>query len=152
MLAQVHPALRPRIQLILQSLQVRGCSPRIREAWRSQNDQARLYASGQSNVTWSFHNAQDRDGKPEALAVDIVEDGADSPAFPLMLAAAVRAEDLCWGGVWGLTKRQREIVWAAVDARAWDACVRLGTDPQHVEINGITLIQARSGERPSYGK
>ena len=149
MLSQLHPFLRPKVVAILAGLTEAGYDPMIEEAWRSEERQAMLYALGQEHTTWSFHCAR-RGDKPEALAVNIKNSGQCETPFYLLLGSLARREHLQWGGLLTLTTRQKEIVCTAISRREWDTPVRLGSDPHHVEVRGVTLDEARRGVCPSW--
>jgi hypothetical protein len=112
-------------------------------------------AKGVSRVRFSFHMATGRDGTPEALAADILDDdnplGSD-PAkerrFCLMLAGSAWAHGLNTGTLWGLGHADRAEVIAAVAGKDWEANVGLGWDAGHVEVKGITPAKAKRGQRP----
>ena len=48
-----------------------------------------------------------------------------------------------------MPKKLIQAIDAAVAARDWDAQVKIGWDPTHVEPVGLTIAQAKSGERPT---
>jgi len=68
--------------------------------------QADLVARGHSKVRFSFHNAQKKNGTPNAYAVDIIDsrwawsDAAEANGFWQALGKAGKAEGLYWGGDW----------------------------------------------------
>ena len=63
-------------------------------------------AKGRSKVRFSFHNAQKKDGTPNAYAVDVIDrrwgwgDEAEAKGFWKALGRAGKAEGLYWGGDW----------------------------------------------------
>ena len=105
-LASLTPVMRPLVQGVLADLRGQGFDAKIFFAWRSIAVQAGLVRRGNSTVTFSFHNAQNRDGTPNACAVDIIDRrwawgaGADANGFWPALGAAGKACGLYWGGDW----------------------------------------------------
>jgi hypothetical protein len=150
-LAECHPVFRRKVRAILEDLEGHGLRPRIQEAWRSPARQKKLLAEGFTKVRWGMHNATTDDGKPESLAVDILDDDKpnnESTQFLLLLASSAKAHECVTGIVWGLSARSRKRVEAAIAERDFDAPVLIGWDPCHVQIEGITVQEARAGKRP----
>lgn len=146
-----HPVFRRRLSLVLATLEARGLRPRIQVAWRSPHDQMLAFESGHSHVTWGFHNATAQDGTPEALAADVLDD--DAPLEPrreflLALARTARNNGLNTGIDWDLPANVRTALNAAIiRGDVWEG--KIGFDPCHVEWTGISIQQARTGERPT---
>lgn len=150
-LRQCHPVFRIALKRVLHTLEQDGYRPRIQDAYRSPELQMAAYASGHSSVRWSFHNATSVTGQPEALAADVLDD--DAPLAPgrrflLALAIAADGQGLQTGITWGLPDALRQAVLQAIAARTPDAVVKIGWDPCHVEVRGLTLAEAREGLRP----
>jgi len=150
-ITQLHSFMRPKIAAIVEDLEGHGYRPRIHDAWRSPADQKKAWLAGNSKLLWGFHNATAADGTPEALALDLLDD--DRPFSPdqrylMMLAASAQVHDLVTGIGWGLGARLRDGLEAAILRRDWSANVKLGWDPCHVQITGISVAQARKGARP----
>lgn len=102
-LAELHPAMHPKVAAVLKDLAGHGWLPYIADAWRSPDEQLRKFKVGHSKVRWGFHNATAPDGTPEALAADIVDArwGWDSPEkFWEQLGSSVKAHGMTWGGSW----------------------------------------------------
>lgn len=104
-LASLEPTFRPKIGRVIARLKAEGFQPRIVFGWRSVQVQAKLRREGKTKVSFSFHNAQKRDGTPNACAVDIVDsrwawNEPDCHKFFRALGAAGKAEGLVWGGDW----------------------------------------------------
>ena len=137
---------------MIAALEAQGLRPRIQDAWRSPADQLEAFNSGHSKLRFGFHNVTSASGAPEALAVDLLDDNAPLNAgkpFMLRLAAAAEAEGLATGLRWGLPASLRNAIDAAIEAQDWKAKVKVGWDPLHVEPTGITVQQARQGQRPA---
>jgi peptidoglycan L-alanyl-D-glutamate endopeptidase CwlK len=104
-LASLEPSFRPKIERVIAKLKADGFQPKIVFGWRSVQVQAKLKREGKTKVSFSFHNAQKRDGTPNAWAVDIVDtrwawNEPDCHKFFRALGDAGKAEGLVWGGDW----------------------------------------------------
>ena len=151
MLGECYPAFALKLAAVLRDLAAHDYRPRIQCAWRSPTDQIAAFNSGHSQRRYGFHNVTDSRGEPQALAADVLDDDAPlnpSKRYLLILAACARAHDLDTGIQWGLSKILRSGVSVALASRDWDAPVRVGWDPCHVQVRGITPQQARRGEKP----
>jgi hypothetical protein len=151
-LLELYPTFRVRIKQVIATLEAKGIRPRIQEAWRSPADQKKAFESGHSKLLFGFHNVTASNGTPEALAVDLLDD--DSPLSPsksylLQLAAAAEEVDLITGIRWGIKpKRLIGAIDAAIASLDWDANVKIGWDPTHVQPTDITVAQAKADKRP----
>lgn len=151
MLAQCNAAFRTTLANLLASLQGLGYRPRIQCAWRDPAEELELYNSGKSHVRWGMHNATTADGKPDALAADVLDDDHPlNPTRPFLLALArgARARGLTTGIDWGLPVGPKAALQTllAQQGGMWDG--PLGWDPCHVEVTGVTYAQAMHGARP----
>ena len=151
-LAELYPTFRTRLKKVIASLESSGFRPRIQDAWRSPADQKKAYDSGHSKLRFAFHNVTAKDGTPEALAVDLLDD--DSPLSPgksylLQLAAASEKAGLTTGIRWGVPGKLVEAIDRAIAAKDWSAMVKIGWDPTHVQPIGITVAEAKAGKRPA---
>ncbi|MGD8349555.1 MAG: M15 family metallopeptidase [Gammaproteobacteria bacterium] len=105
-LASLDPGFRGKVSTVLGRLETDGFQPRIYYGWRSVAVQRELVRKGHSKVSFSFHNAQYRDGRPRAHAVDIIDrrwawsEAARDNGFWDALGDAGKAEGLYWGGSW----------------------------------------------------
>ena len=154
-LFELYPAFRTRIDAVLKELEQAGYRPRIQEAWRSPADQLDAYRRGTSKVMYGFHNVTSSLGVKESLAADILDD--DNPtttkvAFMLHLAAAAEAQGLVTGIRWDLKDEDMVLIDIALQNKNWDAKVRVGWDPLHVEPLGITIMEAKGGKRPDFSQ
>ena len=152
-LLELHPAFRAQIEAALKDMEQAGYRPRVQTAWRSPAEQLEAYQKGTSNVQFGFHNITGAGGSKESLAADILDDDHPTLAeipFALRLAAAAEAWELTTGIRWNLKDEDSVLIDIALLNKNWDAKVRLGWDPLHVEPTGITIQEARSGKRPVF--
>ncbi len=151
LLAELFPIFGRRVEAIISELEASGLRPRIQDAWRPPEAQLEAFNSGHSKLKYGFHNVTGANGEKEALAVDLLDDDnplASSRPYLLRLAAAARREGLVSGIRWGLPPSLRAAVDQAIDAKDWNANVKLGWDPTHLQPTGITVSQAKAGQRP----
>jgi hypothetical protein len=74
--------------------------------WRSIAAQEAAFAAGHSKLKFGFHNVTGANGRPEALAVDLLDDDAPvNPGKPYLLRLAAAAGDA--GLVSGIQHQQR---------------------------------------------
>lgn len=150
-LGELFPSFGARVQGVIEDLEGVGLRPRIQDGYRSPQDQLAAFNAGRSKLKFGFHNITAPDGTPEALAVDLLDD--DNPLHPptsylLRLAYAARKRGLATGILWGLPKNLQDGVVAAIKGGKFDAKVKVGWDPTHVEPTGITVKDAQAGKRP----
>jgi hypothetical protein len=148
---ELFPSFAKRVAALIASLEAQDLRPRIQDAWRSPEDQRKAFESGHSKLLFGFHNVTGANGQPEALAVDLLDD--DHPLNPgrpylLKLAAAAERQKLVTGIRWGLPAALRAAIDDAIAAQEWNAPVKIGWDPTHVEPTGLTVTEARAGARP----
>ena len=137
---------------MIDELEKAGFRPRIQDAWRSEVDQLKAYNAGRSELEFSFHNITGKDGKKEALAVDLLDDNAPikvGSVYVLRLAGAAKHHGLTTGARFGVPPNVNKAIDDAIDQENWKALVKFGWDPCHVQPTGITVDQARAGKRPS---
>jgi hypothetical protein len=150
-LLTLYPTFAARLVRVIKRLERAGLRPRIQDAWRSPADQLVAFNSGHSKLRFGFHNVTSDDGRPEALAVDLLDDDAPiSPgrAYVLQLAAAAEAEGLTTGVRWGVPAAMRRAIDNAIASKDWKASVKIGWDPLHVEPIGISVKEAKLKKRP----
>ena len=151
-LATLAPTFAARMKRVIRRLEQQGLRPRIQDAWRSPEDQLKAFNTGHSKLKFGFHNVTGPNGRPEGLAVDLLDDNSPlNPRKPyiLKLAAAAEAEGLVTGVRWGLPQAFCVAIDAAIAGQNWDAPVKVGWDPLHVEPTGITVQEAKAGKRPA---
>jgi len=150
-LATLYPTFAARLKRVVKRLEGLGLRPRIQDAWRSEEDQKKAYDAGKSELLYGFHNVTGPGGRMEALAVDLVDDNAPlkpSKSYILKLAWAAEGEGLITGIRWDVPANLVKGIDAAIAAQDWKANVKIGWDPLHVEPTGITVKQAKAGQRP----
>jgi len=103
-LLSMEPILRRKVETVLQQLEAQGFEPQIFYAWRSQAEQQKIIARGNSTVKISMHNIT-RNGLPYSYAADIVDKRYlwNTPAckpFFAALGKEAKAIGLVWGGDW----------------------------------------------------
>jgi hypothetical protein len=113
----IFPAMRPKVEAVLEALRRRDFQPKIFFAWRSVAVQLELLRKGNTTVRFSFHNAQLRDGTPNAYAADIIDQryawgpGAQSSGFWRALGEEGKRQGLYWGGDWVSFRDWAHVQW-----------------------------------------
>jgi hypothetical protein len=151
-LTECYDVFAEALSGVIADMERLGFRPRVQEAWRSPEAQAAAVDSGNSELRFGFHNVTGANGRKEALAVDLLDD--DAPLHPsrryiLTLAAVAGDHGLETGVLWGLQRSTRERLERAIRERDFDAPGKLGWDPCHVQVTGMTPARARQGERPT---
>ncbi|MGE5378324.1 MAG: hypothetical protein ACM3XO_24970 [Bacteroidota bacterium] len=157
-LDELYPPFCERIRAVILELEEAGLRPRIHQAWRSEADQLKAFKDGFSQLKYGFHNVT-KDHRPEALAVDMVDDDLENhkktvygrAEFLLRLTAAARKQALTTGIDWGLENFPGavEAIARAITEGDWQAPLKhFGWDPAHIQPTGITPEEARAGKRP----
>jgi hypothetical protein len=149
---ELWPAFATRIKAVIIDLESKGLRPRIQDAYRSPADQLIAFESGHSKLKYGFHNVTGAGGKKESLAVDMLDDdhpAQEGPEYLLHLAAAAETQGLVTGIRWGLPPNLSNAVDAALADKNWQAPVKVGWDPSHVQPTNITPEQAKGGKRPA---
>lgn len=152
MLLQLYPAFRIRISRVIAELEAMDLRPRIQDAYRNPADQLKAYNSGHSKLKFGFHNVTGADGTKESLAVDMLDDDHPlnmSADYLLKLAAVSEKNGLKTGIRWGLPTKLKPAIDAAIAAKYWNAPVKIGWDPTHIEPTGVTVTEAKNGKQPA---
>jgi hypothetical protein len=150
-LEELYPWFRMRIEAVLREMELAGFRPRVQTAWRSPADQLDAYRRGTSKLQYGFHNVTGSNGEKEALAADIWDDDLLAKVkvdYMLRLAAAAEAQGLITGIRWDLKDEDAVLIDIALQNKNWNAKVRVGWDPLHVEATGMRPNEAREGRRP----
>jgi hypothetical protein len=152
-LSECFPTFAKRIEAVIEEMENRGFRPRIQDAHRTIEDQLKAFNKGFSDVKFGFHNVTGNNGKPESLAVDLLDD--DHPLSPprkysITLAHVAQQHQLHSGIFFRLrTGPEREALQNAIDNLDFSPRVRIGFDPTHLEPAGMTIAQAKAGDRPA---
>jgi hypothetical protein len=151
-LAECFPTFATRMAAVIQDMEVQGFRPRIQDAHRTIEKQLEAFINGFSKVKFGFHNVTGANGKPEALAVDLLDD--DKPLEPtreylIRLAATAEAQGLQTGIFFGLPQTLRKGLNQAIKDLNFSSAVKIGFDPTHVEVVGISIAEAKAGKRPA---
>jgi len=151
-LQELYPAFAARVGKVIQTLEAAGLRPRIQDAWRSPEDQLIAFNKGNAKVKYGFHNVTGAGGKKEALAVDLLDD--DNPLnsakpYLLQLAAAAEAAGTKTGIRWGVPAKLISGIDQAIANKDWNSPTKIGWDPTHIEPIGITIAEAKAGQRPN---
>jgi LysM repeat protein len=152
-ITECFPAFGPRIRAVLDALEAQQFRPRIQDAYRSPEDQLKAFNGGFSKVKFGFHNITGDGGVKEALACDVLDD--DSPLAPgtrylLALAAAARSQGLQTGILWGLPAPLAAGVEGALATGDISSVIKVGWDPTHTEVAGLSITSAKAGGRPTF--
>ena len=79
-LGECFPVFAKRVANVIKDMETLGFRPRIQDAHRTIEDQLKAFNNGFSDVKFGFHNVTGATGKPESLAVDLLDD--DHPLAP----------------------------------------------------------------------
>ena len=151
-LKECHSVFGSALKKVISALESDGVRPRIQDAWRSPEDQLKAFKSGHSQLKFGFHNVTSAAGKPESLAVDLLDDSSPlnpSTKYVLRLTPAAQKHGLNTGAFFGLPVHLRNALQDAIDTKNFDAALKIGWDPCHVQVTGITPTEAKSGKRPA---
>ena len=146
-----NPAFASLVILAISDMEPEGFKPRIGEVWRSPEDQLEKFKAGLTHVRWGFHCATTPDGKPDSLAVDMIDE--EHPLdmalrFSLCLLWASTRRGLSTGLLFGLPTTHKNTLLVRAAAKDWDyKTKRIGWDGGHVEPLSLTVNQARAGTR-----
>src|SRR5678815_3455909 len=157
-----YPPFAGRVAALISRLESEGFRPRIDQSWRTPAQHQQQLAAGTSKSSWSFHMATTPDGKPDALAVDLLDDDYPVPSnhqdewpdsfrqYVLWLASLARQWGLETGIAWGLSVDERRALSDALSNDPLSYRGEVGWDVCHVEIRDLTLAAAKAGKRPSW--
>lgn len=166
-----YPPFALRARQVISALEDLHFRPRIQEAWRSLATHEQQKASGVSWSKWSFHCAMTPSGKPDSLAVDLLDDDYPAPGpqhdwpasfrrYLVYLAAVAVPAGLETGIQWSLHDPKLDAEIARVrtlmgtpGAQVYPGgtCYtgEFGVDPTHLEPGGhFTMAAAMAGRRP----
>jgi hypothetical protein len=151
-LTECFPKFAQRVEAVIKDLEAQGFRPRIQDAHRSIADQEKAFRNGFSKVRFGFHNVTGANGKAEPLAVDLLDD--DKPLSPsrkyiILLAGVAQAHGLHPGSFFGLPQSLRAGLSKAIQDHNFDPKIKIGFDPTHIEVTGISIAEAKAGKRPT---
>ena len=138
---------------VIEDMAAKGFRPRIQDAHRSIAKQLEKDKHGCAHVKFGFHNVTDVHGKPEALAVDMLDD--DNPKDPsrrylITLSSVAQANGLHSGIFFDLKPdAARTTLQNAIDTLNFDTSIKMGFDPTHLQPVGLTIADAKDGKRPT---
>src|SRR5690349_24930751 len=81
-LSECFPTFAKRVADVIADMEAQGFRPRIQAAHRSIADQKIAHDTGHSHVLFGFHNVTGTGGKPESLAVDLLDDDHPDETVP----------------------------------------------------------------------
>ena len=150
-LMELFPTFRARISKVIADLEGMGVRPRIQDAYRSPADQLLAFNTGHSKLKFGFHNVTGPNNEKESLAVDMLDE--DNPlnlakSYLLKLAFVSEKNGLTTGIRWGVPSKLITAIDAAIATQNWNADVKIGWDPSHIQPVGITVTDAKNGKRP----
>lgn len=150
-LTECFPKFAEGVKAVIEDMEGQGFRPRIQDAHRTIADQLIAFNKGNSKVKFGFHNVTGAAGKAEALAVDLLDD--DKPLGPtreylIRLAATAQVHGLQTGIFFGLAQVLRQGLTRAIADQDFSSGVKIGFDPTHVEVIGISIAEAKAGKRP----
>jgi hypothetical protein len=151
-LGECFPAFALRVEAVIKEMEDQGFRPRIQDAHRTIEAQKIAHDTGKSDVLFGFHNVTGASGKPEALAVDLLDDNrplAPSRQYVIRLAATAQKHALNSGIFFRLTPKRRATLRQAIEDLNFSTAVEIGFDPTHIEATGLTIAEAGAGKRPS---
>jgi len=150
-LLELFPTFRNRLTNVIADLELMGMRPRIQDGYRSPEDQMIAFNSNHSKLKFGFHNVTGKNGEKESLAVDMLDDNNavnSSVNYLLKLAFASEKNGLETGIRWGLPAKLVDAINNALTTQQFDAPVKIGWDPTHVQSVGISASDAKTGKRP----
>lgn len=150
-LKECFPAFAKRLEAVIKDLEAHGFRPRIQDAHRTIADQLIAFENGFSKTKFGYHNITGAGGKPESLAVDLLDD--DKPLSPtrrymILLAGAAKAHGL-HSGIFFLPPTFHKAINQAIADNNFSTRIKIGFDPTHIEATGVSISEAKAGKRPS---
>jgi hypothetical protein len=150
-LTECFPKFAKRVEAVIKDMEAQGFRPRIQDAHRTIADQLIAFKNGNSKTKFGFHNITGVGGKPESLAVDLIDD--DKPLNPtrkymILLAGAAQAHGL-HSGIFFLPPAFHTAINKAIAENNFSPAIKIGFDPTHIEATGVTIAEAKAGKRPS---
>src|SRR6478672_9779212 len=146
-LHECFPNFAERMRKVIADMEAENFRPRIQDGYRTPADQLKAFNNGNSLVKFGFHNVTGDGGKPESLAVDLIDDDhplSSGRRYVIRLAAIAEKHGLN-SGIYFLTNKiaasRKEAVRAAireaVRTQDFDPKIVIGFDPTHIEATGV---------------
>lgn len=151
-LTECFPKFAESVRAVIADMESQGFRPRIQDAHRTIEDQLIAFNTGKSDVKFGFHNVTGANGKPEALAVDLLDDNnplAPKREYVIRLAATAPKHGLQSGIFFRLDQSLRPRLRKAIADLDFSPSVKIGFDPTHIEVTGISIDEAKNGKRPA---
>lgn len=150
-LTECFPTFARRVEAVIKDMEALGFRPRIQDAHRTIADQIIAFENGFSKTRFGFHNITGAGGKPESLAVDLLDD--DRPLNPtrkymILLAGVARTHGL-HSGIFFLPAPFHKAINKAIEESNFSLAIKIGFDPTHIEATGVSIAEAKAGKRPS---
>jgi hypothetical protein len=151
-LTECFPKFANRVEAVIKDMEALGFRPRIQDAHRTIADQLKAFNGGFSKTKFGFHNITGAGGKPESLAVDLLDD--DKPLSPsrkyiILLAGVAQKHGLHSGIFFDLPASLRNGLRKAIADQNFSPAVKIGFDPTHLEATGLSVADAKAGKRPT---
>jgi hypothetical protein len=153
-LGECFPTFAARVAAVIAEMEAQGFRPRIQAAHRTIADQKKAHDQGFSHVLFGFHNVTGKNGKPESLAVDMLDDDHPdetvSRKYLITLASIGQKHGLASGIFFDLKPpAARKALQDAIDEHNFDKNIKIGFDPTHLEATGLSIADAKAGKRPT---
>jgi hypothetical protein len=154
-LMECFPAFANRVASVIAEMEAQGFRPRIQDAHRTIEQQLDDFNKETSTIKFGFHNVTGAGGKPESLAVDMLDDDRplDTVRKYVITLAFVAQNHGLHSGIHFFKKEPppgtRERLRQAVNDLNFDSSIVIGFDPTHLEPTGLTVAQAQTDARPT---
>ena len=150
-LTECFPKFAQRVAAVIKDMEALGFRPRIQDGHRTIADQLIAFNNGFSKTKFGFHNITGANGKPESLAVDLLDD--DKPLSPsrkyiILLAGVAQKHGLHSGIFFSLPASLRQGLSKAIEEQNFSPAIKIGFDPTHIEATGLSVAEAKAGKRP----
>jgi hypothetical protein len=153
-LGECFPTFAARVKRVIAEMEGLGFRPRIQDAHRTIAAQLDAFRRGTTTVKFGFHNVTGAGERPEALAVDLIDDDkplASGRRYVITLANIAQKHGL-HSGI-SFFKQEpppgtRELLKTAIAALDFNPGIKIGFDPTHIEATGVTIAGAEAGARP----
>src|SRR4051812_25200920 len=132
-LTECFPAFAARVAAVITDMEAAGFRPRIQAAHRTIEEQAEAVHDGFSHVLFGFHNVTGANGRPESLAVDLLDDDhpTESRRNYLITLASIANKHRLQSGIFFDLKppTARIVLQKAIDDLDFSSNIKMGFDP-----------------------